>query len=114
MNLDGVVMHVSSTAEQGVVSSDTRLYFRQKGSRVLGRYSGGAVVRGYLVGRLAGSELIFRYVQVEASREIHAGASVCEVLHLADGRTRILEHFRWRTRSGSGTNVFDELRAPCR
>lgn len=109
MSLDGLVMHVSSTAEQGVVGSGTRLYFSQKGSRVWGRYGGGAILRGCLVGHVAGSELTFRYVQVEASGEIHGGSSVCEVLRRADGCTRILEHFTWRTRSGGGTNVFDEL-----
>jgi hypothetical protein len=27
----------------------------------------------------------------------------------ADGRIRIVEHFTWSTRAGSGTNVFDEI-----
>jgi hypothetical protein len=35
---------------------------------------------------------------------------VCEVLYQADGRARIVEQFTWRTREGSGTNVFDEAR----
>ena len=109
MNLDGMVMYVSSTAEQGVVGSDTRLHLRQTGTRVLGRYSGGAISRGCLVGRLEGSELVFRYAQVESSGEIHGGRSICEVTRLQDGRTRIVEHFTWRTRSGSGDNVFDEI-----
>ena len=109
MNVDGVCMHVSATAEQGVVGSDTRLVFMQKGTRVLARYAGGSVTRGCLVGRLFGSELQFRYAQRETSGEIHAGRSRCEVMRLRDGRVRILEHFEWTTRTGRGTNVFDEL-----
>lgn len=109
MNLDGVVMGVTSTARQGVVGSETRLRFRQKGSRVRARYAGGRVVRGCLVGRLDGSSLRFRYLQVEESGAMHGGSSLCEVIRLGDGRTRIVEHFTWRTRDGSGTNVFDEL-----
>jgi hypothetical protein len=109
VNLDGLAMSVSSTAEQGVVGTDTRLHLRQWGSRVLGRYSGGRVQRGCLVGRIGGSRLTFRYAQVEASGEIHGGSSVCDCLLRDDGRVRILEHFTWRTRDGSGTNVFDEL-----
>ena len=109
MTLDGLVMNVSSTAEQGVVGADTLLRFHQDGERVLGRYAGGAVVRGCLAGRVSGSELIFRYAQVEASGEIHAGHSVCDILRQPDGRTRIIEHFTWSTRSGSGVNVFDEV-----
>jgi hypothetical protein len=109
MNLDRIVMYVSSTADQGVVGPGTRLRFLQKGSRVMGRYSGGAVSRGCLVGTLSGSQLVFRYAQVEACGEIHGGRSVCEVDRRPDGRIRIVEHFAWHTRCGSGTNVFEEI-----
>ena len=51
MSLDGLVMSVTATAERGVVGSDTRIHFIQKGARVLGRYAGGAVDHGCLVGR---------------------------------------------------------------
>jgi len=110
MNLDGRVLSVSATASRGVVDSNTLLRLRQQGDRVLGRYGGGSVLRGCLVGRIEGHRLVFRYAQVEGSGEIHGGTSVCEVLYQADGRARIVEHFTWRTREGSGTNVFDEVR----
>ena len=42
-NLDGRTMFVSTTADTGVVSSETRLHFIQRGSRVAARYSGGRV-----------------------------------------------------------------------
>lgn len=109
MNLNGVQMYVSATAERGVVGSDTVLHFVQKGSRVFARYAGGAVERGCLVGTLSGVELVFRYVQREASGEVHAGRSVCTVSHGPEGRLRIVEHFQWSTREGAGTNVFDQL-----
>lgn len=108
LGLDGLVMYVSSTARNGVVDAQTRIVFRQRGARVLGRYAGGRVRRGCLVGRVAGRRFTFRYVQSETSDEIHGGRSTCEVMTLADGRTRIVEHFLWNTRSGGGTNVFDE------
>lgn len=106
-SLDGVVMSVSVTAALGVVSSATRLRFWQVGSRVLGRYGGGRVTRGYLVGTLDGSRLRFRYTQREISGEIHGGASTCELVRRRDGGLRMIERFRWRTRPGSGTNVFE-------
>jgi len=109
MNLDGLVMSVSSTADVGVVGAQTRLHFRQIGSRVLARYAGGSVKRGCLVGRIDGSRLTFRYAQVETAGQIHGGHSVCECLRTDDGRVRILEHFTWSTRTGSGTNVFDQV-----
>jgi hypothetical protein len=109
INLDGLRMFASSTATTGVVGADTRLLFSQRGNRVVARYSGGHVARGWLIGRWREDQLIFRYAQREVANEIHGGRSVCDVERLDDGRTRIVEHFTWTTRVGSGTNVFDEL-----
>ena len=109
INLDGVLMYVTSSAAQGVVGMATRLRFLQKGARVFARYGGGAVRRGCLIGTVAGTKLVFRYVQREASGELHAGRSVCDLQRREDGRLRILEHFRWTTHDGAGSNVFDEV-----
>lgn len=109
MDLDGRVMTVSGTAPNGVVGAGTRLALTQIGERVLGRYSGGKVLRGCLIGRIGGVELAFRYLQREDSGELHGGQSRCEVRSLVDGRVRIIEHFAWGSRAGSGVNVFDEV-----
>ena len=111
-NLDGRTMFVSTTAADGVVSAETRLHFAQRGRRVVARYAGGRVLRGWLVGRWDGDILRFRYAQREESSTIHGGQSVCVVEERADGRLRLIEHFTWSTRSGSGANVFDELPPP--
>ena len=109
INLDRVVMCVSSTDDRGVVDADTRLYFTQKGSRVFARYSGGSVTRGCLAGTISGAKLVFRYTQLENSGQIHGGRSVCEVQCSKQAGLRVVEHFTWRTRSGGGTNIFDEI-----
>ena len=111
VRLDGVTMFVSSTADNGVVGARTRIAFRQHGPRIIGRYAGGRIRRGVLVGAVSGTNLSFRYLQVEASGEIHGGRSTGEIARTPDGRLRILERFSWTTRDGSGTNVFDELLA---
>lgn len=102
-------MCVSSTDQEGVVSAGTTLRFIQKGSAVCARYDGGTIVRGCLVGEIAGSALRFRFVQRETTGGIHSGRSECEVTSLPDGRTRIIEHFTWTSRAGAGTNVFEEI-----
>lgn len=109
MNLDGLTLYVSSTADIGVVGAGTLLHFTQKGGRVMARYSGGSIKRGCLVGEMADEGLRFRYTQLETSGEIHGGSSVCDLVTLPDGRTRIVEHFTWRTREGSGDNIFDQI-----
>jgi hypothetical protein len=110
MNLNGLTMYVSTTADIGVVGAGTLLHFTQKGDRVLARYGGGSIKRGYLVGEMSEGSLSFRYTQLEASGEIHGGSSNCDLVTLPDGRTRIVEHFTWRTREGSGDNIFDEVK----
>ena len=107
--LDGTAFHVSSTAEDGVVGAGTRLDFVQRGSRVLGRYRGGAIQRGYLVGTFVGDNLRFRYAQTGADGHVHGGRSVCDFEVLRNGRIRLYEHFAWETRPGEGTNVFDQI-----
>ena len=107
IDLDGCTMYVSSTAATGVVGAQTRLHLKQRGDRVWARYSGGDVTHGWLVGRMVGDELHFRYAQTEHGA-VHAGASVCDIEQLPNGRRRVIEHFTWTTRPGSGTNVFDE------
>jgi|SRR5262245_2881904 len=92
MNLDGLVFRVTATAAGGVIDSATRLQFRQWGARVLGRYEGGSIERGCLVGRMDGTTLRFRYAQREQAGGIHGGRSVCDVVE-SNGRLRILEHF---------------------
>ena len=102
-------MYVSSTAAIGVVDASTRLRFSQRGDRVFARYAGGRVTRGWLVGRVAGGQLAFRYAQCEDGNGIHAGRSICDVVRCEDGRLRLIEHFTWSTRPGAGMNVFDEV-----
>ncbi len=109
IDLDGVVMHVSATAANGVVDSSTLLRFRQRGGRVWATYGGGRVRRGWLVGRFADDRLRFRYAQSEVDGSIHGGRSQCEVRRMETGLVRIVEHFAWSTRTGHGINVFDEL-----
>ena len=108
MNLDGTVFQVSATATDGVVSRETCLRFVQRGARVLGRYHGGTIRRGYLVGELQGRRLRFRYAQVEGSGHVHGGWSVCHLERTVTGRLRLREHFHWETRVGRGTNVFEQ------
>ena len=109
INLDGAVMYVSSTDDRGVVDAKTHLYFTQKGSKVFPRYGGGLITRGCLVGTISGSELVFRYTQLEDSGQIHSGRSICEVQCSPTAGLRVIERFTWSTRKGSGTNIFDEI-----
>jgi hypothetical protein len=107
--LDGKLMRAVNTADAGEVNRDTLFLFRQRGATVWARYSGGSVELGYLVGTLAANRLTFRYSQVDHRGAVHGGRSVAELTPLSDGRVRLLEHFQWESRDGSGTNVLEEV-----
>jgi|SRR5450631_4613 len=108
LELNGVRMRVSVTAETGVVSSETELVFEQIGSVVSARYRGGSVVDGYLIGHLEEMTFHFRYIQADIAGRIDAGTSVGRFERLIDERLRLTEEFQWTTRPNGGTNVFEE------
>lgn len=102
-------MRVVSTASGGDASSETLFRFSQNGSVVSAKYAGGKVRLRFLVGTLSSDQLCFRYAQVDVEGRIDGGSSQCELQRLSDGRLRQLEHFKWDSRTESGTNVLEEL-----
>ena len=109
LSLNGVRMRVVSTAEGGEVNTETLFEFAQDGSVVSARYAGGKVRLGYLVGTMSVEVLHFRYAQVDNAGRLDGGHSTCEIGRMANGRIRLVEHFVWDSREGSGTNVFEEV-----
>lgn len=109
--LQGRRMRVVSTAANGEVSGETELILEQFGALFSGRYRGGSIVDGYLVGRFVGAEpsdVEFRYVQSDVTGRLDSGHSHGRFELLPDGRLRLIENFEWHTRDGRGQNVFEE------
>ena len=79
INLDGLKMNVISTAENGVVNSDTIFEFHQVGDDVWASYSGGQVFRGFLVGRVLNDKFEFQYCQSQTDGVLDGGHSTCEL-----------------------------------
>lgn len=109
ISLDGIRMRVVSTAEGGEVNTETLFEFAQDGSVVSARYAGGKVRLGHLVGTMSAEGLRFRYAQVDNSGRLDGGYSTCEIGRTAEGRIQLVEHFKWESREGSGTNIFEEI-----
>ncbi len=109
INLDGVRMKVVKTAESGVVDRETVFTFRQADDLVSAHYAGGGVALGYLVGRIDGDRLVFRYCQADLSSGLDGGRSDCRLERLDDGRLRLIERFEWTSRAGAGENVFEQV-----
>ncbi len=109
ISLDGIRMRVVSTAEGGEVNTETLFEFTQDGSVVSARYAGGKVRLGYLVGAMSADGLRFRYAQIDNAGRLDGGHSTCEIGRMADGRIQLAEHFKWDSREGSGTNLYEEV-----
>lgn len=110
ISLDNVRMHVSKTAEQGVVNQDTIFVFRQIGSQVSAEYSGGQIRKGYLIGLIVNNKLTFSYCQLQLDDKLDCGTSSCELSRDKNNKIILIEHFEWASRPGEkGTNVFVEI-----
>lgn len=109
--LDGVRMRVVATGDQGQVGPGTLLEFAQQGSTVTARYAGGKIRVGHLVGTITEARLVFRFAQVDEEGLLHGGISTCDIDRAEAGRLRVIEHFQWESRQGSGTNVYEQIPA---
>ncbi len=110
VDMDGRVLRAAAAVAGGDVSPDTEFRFRQAGDMVWGRYSGGAVRMGFLVGTSDGERLDLRYTQLTADGRTATGHTVDRVEVLADGRVRLHETWTWDSRDGGGTSVLEEER----
>ena len=104
--LHGLTMKPHLLDPGSALSPEMRLRFAQHGALVSAEYQGGLVFRGYLVGRLDGDTLEFRYVQLSHDGRVDSGQSRCEVTSTGTGGIQLVERFAWETRDGVGTNVF--------
>lgn len=110
ISLDGVRMNVIETAATGVVNQDTVFHFSQTGNTVSSEYSGGKVVKGFLVGKRTGNGLSFSYCQLQVDGKLDNGISACEIIRHSNGKIRMIEKFEWKSRPGeTGVNIFEEL-----
>jgi hypothetical protein len=108
--MDGRVLRAAGDVAGGEVSGDTEFRFRQSGDMVWGRYSGGSIRMGFLVGTSDGETIRFSYTQLNTAGETATGHSTDRMELLEDGRVRLHETWAWDSRAGEGTSVLEEER----
>lgn len=107
--MDGRVLRSPDAVDGGEVGPDTEFRFRQSGDMVWGRYSGGGIRLGFLVGTSDGQTLGFRYTQLNTAGETATGSSQDRIELLDDGRVRLHETWAWDSRDGRGSGVLEEV-----
>lgn len=108
VDMHGRVLRSTSAVAGGQVTPETEFRFRQSDTMIWGRYSGGGIRLGFLVGTSDGETLRFRYTQLDSNGETASGCSVDRIEVLPDGRVRLHETWAWDSREGSGTSVLEE------
>ncbi len=108
ISLNGLKMNAVKTAPNGVINHETYFDFHQDDDKVWAEYSGGKIVRAYLVGVVTGSTLKFRYCQLDTSGQLNGGHSECEIKISDTGLVQIVEHFEWESQPGGGVNIIQE------
>ena len=108
LSLDLRVFRVVATSSASAISAETVFEFReQPGGLVTASYSGGAVVRGELVGWRAGARVDLGYTQLHGDETIHCGRSSAH-LDLGGKRLRLLEQYAFAD-GRTGENVLEAV-----
>ncbi len=96
INYNGRVFRPIQTAETGEADASTTFHYFQDGDIVWAEYSGGSIVRGHLIAKVAASgDLDMRYHHVNTSGELMTGTCHSRPELLADGRIRLHETWQW-------------------
>lgn len=109
IDIDGRVVAGVSNSADGEVGQATVFTYRQDGDVIWAEYSGGSVVRGFLVGTRTGADLHFRYSHLGVDGQTSGGVCDSTIEVLDDGRVRFHESWTWESRPGSGNSVVEEL-----
>lgn len=108
--IDGKIFAGVTNSGTGEVGAATRFHYRQDDDIVWAEYSGGAILRGYLVGTRTADTLNFRYSHVSTDRLTANGVCESRIEVLDDGRVRFHESWAWESRPETGTSVVEEIR----
>ena len=108
-SLDGRVFRVVAMGPEGEATDATVFEYHERDGTVWGRYEGGAVRLGFLVGTRDGDRLDFRYSQLNENGETSNGHCATSISTLGDGRLRLDEDWTWESKPGAGTSAAEEV-----
>ena len=95
----------------GEVSGGTLFHYHQQGQIVWADYSGGAIVKGFLIAVVQpDNSLDMRYEHVNTLGELMTGRCQSTPEYLIDGRIRLHERWQWTSGDGSsGESIVEEI-----
>jgi hypothetical protein len=95
----------------GEVGEQTLFHYQQQGNVVWAEYSGGAIVKGFLVAKVIENDALdMRYQHINITGEIMTGLCLSRPEILPDGRIRLHEKWRWTSGDlSSGKSIIEEI-----
>ena len=103
MNLDGRTFRAIANSSNGTLDTDTELHFTAMDPFVVGRYSGGPIVVGQLLGKWLGdSELEMLYHGATESGVVQEGQARSTFESQSGEPTRMHLDWQWLTGDRSG------------
>jgi len=111
INLNGRKFISVSNTSNGEVSEETIFNYSQRGDMVEATYSGGEIIKGYLIGKFTDTnKLYFSYQHINREMNIHIGEAESYIERQEGSKFRLKETWRWLNRDRSeGSSVIEEL-----
>lgn len=110
MNYNGKKFRPVSNTPNGTVTGETLFEYRQEDNLVWAEYSGGDIVFGHLIARMApDGSLDMRYHHLNRRQELQTGICRSRPEILPDGRIRLYEQWQWTSGDqSSGASIVEE------
>jgi hypothetical protein len=111
INYDKRVFKSVQNSETGDVSAETIFYYHQMENLVWAEYSGGEIVFGNLIAKVAeNSSLEMRYQHLNRKGELMTGKCVSTPETMENGKIRLLERWQWTSGDFSkGSSTVEEI-----
>jgi len=111
INYDNRLFSSVSNTDNGEVSSSTIFQYHQDKDIIWAEYSGGDIVKGFLIGTSDNnSNLNFTYQHINQNNEIRTGKCMSTPEILPNGKVRMLENWQWTNGDNSiGQSIIEEI-----
>jgi hypothetical protein len=107
-SLDGRYFVAVQNSESGEVSEQTVFAYHQKDNAVWAEYSGGSIVKGFLIGTIdENCCLSFSYQHLNIHGELKSGSCHSQPRE-ENGKLRFYEEWQWAS-GETGTSIIEEL-----
>ena len=107
-SLDGRNFVAVKNSDAGEVSEQTVFCYHQKDNAVWAEYSGGSIVKGFLIGTMDDDHcLTFSYQHLNIHGELKTGSCHSQ-LRVENGKLRFYEEWQWAS-GETGTSIIEEL-----